>query len=121
MRRLIVLIACVATLSVTGIAVATRVLWGRAVYYSNFYAGRRMACGRIYQPWKMVAAHRSLPCGSRLRVTNRANGRTVIVTVRDRGPYGDRRTILDVSRRAAIRLRFFRRGWARVRVTVLPR
>jgi rare lipoprotein A len=71
----------------------------------------------------MVAAHRKLPCGTRLRVKNLRNGRVVRVTVRDRGPYGSRayrRTHkLDVSRRAAKRLRFLRAGTARVKVTVL--
>jgi rare lipoprotein A (peptidoglycan hydrolase) len=116
-------VAVVAGLSlvvvVVGSASANQVIRGRAVYYSNVYSGQTMACGRTYRPWKMVAAHRSLPCGTRLRVTNKANGRKVTVTVRDRGPYGDRARVLDVSRRAAKRLGFIRKGITRIRAVVL--
>ncbi|HYZ46467.1 MAG TPA: septal ring lytic transglycosylase RlpA family protein [Actinomycetota bacterium] len=98
-----------------------RVMWGKAVYYSNRYKGETMACGGRYRPRKMIAAHRSLPCGTELRVKNRANGRVVTVTVRDRGPYGHRRLILDLSRRAARKLRYRRAGKARVKAVILPR
>ena len=94
-----------------------RVIRGKALYYSNAYAGDPMACGPDYQPWKMVAAHRRLPCGTRLRVKNRANGNVVTVTVRDRGPYTDG-YVLDVSRRAARKLGFLRQGWTRIRAVV---
>ena len=105
---------------IAGVGLARhRVLRGRAVYYSNVYAGQQMACGGEYQPWKMVAAHRTLPCGTRLRVKNRANGRRVTVRVKDRGPYGDDDIILDLSRRAARRLGYLRSGSARVRAVVL--
>ena len=90
---------------------------GKALYYSDEYAGQSMACGRIYQPWKMVAAHRTLPCGTRLRVRNVANDRVVTVTVRDRGPYTDG-FVLDVSRRAARRLGFLRAGSATIRARI---
>jgi rare lipoprotein A len=117
-RKAIVL-ACALIVAISAVAYAHhRVIRGKAVYYSNIYAGETMACGGTYQPWKMVAAHRRLPCGTRLRVKNRANGRTVTVTVRDRGPY-DSDYVLDLSRRAARRLRYVRRGWTRVRAVVL--
>ncbi|MEX2570747.1 MAG: septal ring lytic transglycosylase RlpA family protein [Gemmatimonadota bacterium] len=66
----------------------------------------------------MVAAHRHLPFGSLLRVTNQANGRTVQVRVVDRGPFAKGR-ILDLSRRAAEQLDFIRRGHTRVTIEVL--
>ena len=69
--------------------------------------------------WKMIAAHRHLPCGTRLRVTNKRNGKKVTVTVSDRGPYGDTSIKLDVSRRAARRLGFIHRGITRIRARVL--
>lgn len=94
-----------------------RVIKGRALYYSNEYAGDAMACGPKYQPWKMVAAHRRLPCGTELRVKNRANGKTVTVTVQDRGPYTDG-YVLDVSRRAARKLGFVNAGSTRIRAVV---
>lgn len=94
-----------------------QVIKGRALYYSNEYAGEAMACGPKYQPWKMVAAHRRLPCGTELRVKNLANGNRVTVTVQDRGPYTDG-FVLDVSRRAARKLGFLRAGSARIRAVV---
>lgn len=96
-----------------------RVIKGKAVYYSNSYAGQTMACGGKYQPYKMVAAHRSLPCGTRLRVKNRSNGKTVTVKVKDRGPYGDKDIKLDVSRRAARKLGFIGKGITPIRAVVL--
>ena len=96
-----------------------RVFKGEAIYYSDAFAGETMACGGKYRPRKMVAAHRKLPCGTTIRVKNRANGRVVRLTVKDRGPYGDKGTIVDVSRRAARKLRFFSDGRAKVRVTVV--
>lgn len=90
---------------------------GDALYYSDEFAGDAMACGPKYQPWKMVAAHRSLPCGTELRVRNVGNGRVVSVTVQDRGPYSDG-YVLDVSRRAARKLGFVSEGSARIRAVV---
>jgi rare lipoprotein A len=114
-----VVLACALVIAITAVAYAHhRVIRGKAVYYSNSYAGDTMACGGAYQPWKMVAAHRRLRCGTRLRVKNLANGRSVTVTVRDRGPYNND-YVLDLSRRAARRLGYVRRGWTRVRAVVL--
>jgi rare lipoprotein A len=90
---------------------------GRTLYYSDEYAGDAMACGPKYQPWKMVAAHRSLPCGTELRVRNTANGNVVTVTVQDRGPYTDG-FVLDVSRRAATKLGFVHAGSAEIRAII---
>ena len=90
---------------------------GNALYYSDRYAGDAMACGPKYQPWKMVAAHRSLPCGTELRVRNVANDKVVTVTVQDRGPYTDG-FVLDVSRRAAEKLGFISEGSAQIRAVI---
>lgn len=122
-QRLILLVLCVAT--AVGVVLSTAasaretVLRGEAVYYANRYKGQKMACGGRYKPRKMLAAHRTLPCGTKLRVKNRANGKVVIVTVKDRGPYSDDKTILDLSRRAARKLDYIRAGRARVRAVVL--
>lgn len=96
-----------------------RVWKGEAIFYADELAGETMACGGKYRPRKMVAAHRKLPCGTTIRVKNRANGRVVRLTVKDRGPFGDKGTIVDVSRRAARKLRFFDDGRAKVRLTVV--
>jgi rare lipoprotein A len=102
-----------------GSAAKRRTLRGQAVYYADRYSGQRMACGGRYRPRKMVAAHRKLPCGTRLEVTNRSNGRVVTVTVKDRGPYGDKATILDLSRRAARKLGYLRAGRTKVRAVLV--
>jgi rare lipoprotein A len=70
----------------------------------------------------MVAAHRTLPLGSLVRVTNLENGRRVVLRITDRGPYGRnyrKGTIIDVSEGAARRLRFIHDGLVQVRVEVL--
>jgi rare lipoprotein A len=97
----------------------SKVLRGDAVYYANRYRGRTMACGGRYQPKKMVAAHRSLPCGTRLRVRSARGRREVVVTVRDRGPFNDAGTILDLSRRAARILGYIQAGRTRIRAVIL--
>ena len=68
----------------------------------------------------MTAAHRSLPFGTRVRVTNLSNGRSVVVTINDRGPFGrDRSRVIDLSKAAARELDFMKSGWARVKIEVL--
>ncbi len=119
MLRAIGIACCVSALAVSSVLAHHRVYIGKARYYSNELSGEGMACGGKYRPRKMIAAHRSLPCGKRIRVKNRKNGRVVTLTVQDRGPYGDKDFIVDVSRRAARRLGFISAGIARVKVTVL--
>ena len=67
---------------------------------ASFYGGGRTASGEICGPNELTAAHRTLPLGTRVLVTNVRNGRTVVVRITDRGPYG-RGRIIDVSRAAA--------------------
>jgi len=70
-----------------------------ASYYANRFHGRRMASGRVYDKNKLTAAHKSLPFGTKVRVTNEANGKSVIVEIADRGPFVRGREI-DLSRKA---------------------
>jgi rare lipoprotein A len=98
------------------------VLRGDATYLADFFHGRESASGEIFDQRKMVAAHRSLPFGSRVRVTNLKNGRSVSVRIVDRGPYGQNYregTIIDLSKAAAKQLRMLRDGQVHVRVVVL--
>lgn len=119
-RRAGIVVVLILGLMAASVALAHhRILRGKAYYYANKYVGQTMACGGTYQHDKMVAAHRRLPCGTRLRVKNVRNGRRVTVTVKDRGPFGDEDFILDLSRGAARKLRFVRAGTARVRAVVL--
>jgi rare lipoprotein A len=101
---------------------AAPVLKGDATYLAPFFHGRTSASGVRFDERKLVAAHRTLPFGSVVRVTNVANGRSVTVRIIDRGPYGKNYregAIIDVSRAAARRLRMLREGQVAVRVEVL--
>lgn len=91
---------------------------GYASYYGGEHQGRRTASGQIFDKRQLTAAHRTLPFGTRVRVVNLDNGRRVIVTVTDRGPF-KRERVIDVSRRAARELGFLRAGTAHVRLEVL--
>lgn len=90
---------------------------GIASYMDPGLAGARTASGAPFDPHRMVAAHRTLPFGTRVSVTNLENGRTVEVTIVDRGPHR-RGRIIDLSPRAARALGFVAAGTARVRVAV---
>jgi rare lipoprotein A len=85
---------------------------GKASFYSH---GSRTASGARYDPGAMTAAHKTLPFGSRLRVTNLANQRSVLVTVNDRGPFVGGR-ILDLSAGAADVIGMRQSGVAQVRI-----
>ena len=102
----------------TALARHHRAQVGVASYYAADFQGRRTASGRKFDEWKLTAAHPTLPMGARVRVTNLENGRHVVVTITDRGPYR-RDRIIDVSRRVARVLGFERSGTARVKVEVL--
>jgi rare lipoprotein A len=96
---------------------------GGATFYANKFEGRRTASGIPFRQNQLVAAHRSFPFGTVLRVTNLRNDRSVNVRVVDRGPFGSQanrqRTMIDLSRRAANQLGFVDAGRAEVRVEVL--
>ena len=94
------------------------VLKGRVSYYHDSLAGNRTANGEVYDPKKLTAASRTLPFGTRVRVTNARNGRSVVVRINDRGPFIKGRTI-DLSRRAAEELGIIRRGHARVEMELI--
>ncbi len=80
-----------------------------------FYRGGRTASGEITGPTGFTAAHRTLPFGTTVLVTNVRNGKTVIVRITDRGPYG-RGRIIDLSRAAARELDMIQSGTAMVSV-----
>jgi rare lipoprotein A len=116
-----------ATLAYDDQALATRfqaapalaTLQGEASYYSDGLAGHPTASGELYRPLGLTAAHRKLPLGTVLRVTSRDGARVVYVRVNDRGPYGSKRRILDLSRAAAEQLGMLRAGVLEVRAEVV--
>jgi rare lipoprotein A len=91
--------------------------WGVASYY---WQPQRVASGGWFNPNAYTAAHKSLPFGTRVRVTRTDNGNSVEVTINDRGPYVAGR-IIDLSKRAAESIGMTGQGLARVRVQVLGR
>jgi len=91
-----------------------------AVYYSRRLDGHRTASGERFNSNALTAAHKTYPLGTRLRLTNVRNKRSVVVRVNDRGPFTPGRD-LSVTRRAARQLGMLRTGHAQVQVTVLRR
>jgi peptidoglycan lytic transglycosylase len=91
---------------------------GVASWYGPGFHGRRTANGEVYDQYGLTAAHRTLPTGTWVEVTNLANDRSVRVRINDRGPYVDDR-IIDLSYTAAQRIDMLRSGIAPVRVEVV--
>ena len=112
--------AAVLTWGASDVAVAqsARQFTGVAAYYSTDYSGRT-ARGDRYDPTKFTAAHRSLPFGTRLRVTDPRSKRSVVVVVNDCGPFSKGR-VLDLSLAAAKALNMTGRGLLNVTAVVEP-
>jgi hypothetical protein len=91
---------------------------GYAAFYSASLQGHKTACGGVYSSTELTAAHPTLRCGTRLRVTNLRNGKSVRVTVNDHGPAKPNR-IIDLSYAAAQSLDFIQQGTTLVKVEVL--
>ena len=88
---------------------------GKASFYADKFDGRQTSNGEIFKQRKKTAAHRTLPFGTKVTVTNLANGRTVKVRVNDRGPFVKGRMI-DLSKRAAKKLDMVNAGVANVEI-----
>jgi rare lipoprotein A len=91
---------------------------GRASYYGDFFHGRRTASGERFDIRKFTAAHRTLPFGTRVKVTNLHNNKSVILRINDRGPHVKSR-IIDLSKAAAKTIDLMRYGAARVSIEVV--
>jgi rare lipoprotein A len=93
---------------------------GCATWYGKEHHGRKTASGERFSRWKLTAAHRSLPLGTKVKVTNPRTGRHVMVTINDRGPYGKaKRCVIDLSEEAAKRLGVMGQGVAQVQLMVM--
>ncbi len=97
---------------------ASPVEGGEASYYGRRFAGRPTASGERFDPRQLTAAHRTLPFGSRLRVTHARTGKSVVVRINDRGPFHSRR-VIDLSRAAAERIGIVHSGRGEVRLELL--
>ena len=91
---------------------------GEASWYGPGFFGNRTASGEVFRPGTMTAAHRSLPFGTKVRVTNLWNDRSAVVTINDRGPFIAHR-VIDLAHGAAHELGLISSGIAQVRLEVL--
>lgn len=88
---------------------------GKASYYADKFQGRKTASGETFRQNRMTAAHQTLPFGTKVKVTNLDNGRTIKVRVNDRGPFVSGR-IIDLSKKAARKLGMVQSGVANVKI-----
>lgn len=91
---------------------------GTAAYYSDRLNGRKTASGQVFNNGALTAAHSTLPFGTRIKVTNAKNNKSVVVRINDRGPTTPGR-IFDLSRAAASKLGFVRAGLTEVKAEIV--
>ena len=103
----------------TGAGSYSEVMRGEVSYYADFFNGRKTANGERYDPNQLTAANRTLPFGTRVRIRRIDTGESVVVRVNDRGPFGKRRRIFDLSKAAARKLDMLRAGKVEVEAVVL--
>lgn len=115
MKKLFLLLLFIFHLSVV-IGQTTK---GKASYYAKKFEGRRTASGEKFSNLKMTAAHKKLPFGTKVKITNINNNKTVIVTINDRLPKKSKR-IIDLSQAAAKELDFLKAGIVTVTMEILP-
>ena len=89
---------------------------GRASYYADKFVGRKTANGETFRQGKMTAAHKALPFGTKVKVKNLKNGRTIKVRINDRGPFITGR-IIDLTRKGARKLRMVNDGVVPVEIS----
>ena len=116
--RLAAAAAILATASVAAPSSAMAKQCGNASWYGPGFHGRTTANGEKFNQNAMTAAHKRLPFGAKIKVTNQLNGKSLTLRVNDRGPFAKGR-ILDASKAAAQKLGFKNRGHAPVCVTVI--
>ncbi|WP_282456841.1 septal ring lytic transglycosylase RlpA family protein [Chitinophaga sedimenti] len=88
---------------------------GKASYYADKFVGRKTANGETFRQTKLTAAHKTLPFGTKVKVVNKDNGRTVKVRINDRGPFVAGR-IIDLSKKAAKKIGLVQAGVANVEI-----
>ncbi len=114
--------ALIALLLLAGVnaqaAVVGQTQSGKASYYHDRFHGRKTASGVRYDKNELSAAHKTLPLGSHVRVTDPRSGKSVVVRINDRGPYAKGR-VIDLSRAAARKIGLVKEGVAKVKLEVL--
>src|SRR5687768_6242776 len=100
------------------LAAVAQVQTGKASFYADKFEGSPTASGEKYKRNKLTGAHKTLPFGTRVKVTNTANNKSVEVIINDRGPWVENR-IIDLSKAAADQLGFINQGLADVQLEVI--
>jgi rare lipoprotein A len=108
----------IAQIQLLASAAVRSVSTGQASWYGPGFYGNRTANGEVFRPGTLTAAHRSLPFGTRVRVTNLTNGRSTVVRINDRGPFHGNR-VIDLAHGAAQNLGVISSGVAQVKLEVL--
>jgi rare lipoprotein A len=114
MKKLLLTLCCLFSLTLAFAQIQT----GKASFYADKFEGIATASGEKYRHSKLTAAHKTLPFGTKVRVTNQANNKTVDVVINDRGPWVENR-VIDLSRSAAEKLGFVNQGLADVQIEVI--
>lgn len=118
MRVRTVLSTCIVLFLLLGTAASALEQEGLASWYGGKFQGRQTASGEIFDTNELTAAHKSLPFGTIVKVTNLENGKSTVVRINDRGPFVPGR-IIDLSRAAAAHIGLAGQGVAKVRIQVL--
>lgn len=123
MRQTLFVLSCISALTLSGVALSSfapnvSVEYGKAGYYADSFHGRLTSNGEKYDKNALTCSHKSLPFGTKVRVTRIDNNRSVVVRVNDRGPFIEG-YVVDVSRAAAEELGFIKAGTARVKVEIV--
>ena len=105
-------------LSICASSLIAQVQTGKASFYADKFEGVYTASGEKYKHSKLTGAHKTLPFGTKVRVTNLENNQSVEVVINDRGPYVEDR-IIDLSKAAAEQLGFINKGLANVKLEVV--
>lgn len=119
MALLVTTSGCASVKTIEGPRGRDHAIEGYAVWYGARYHGRRTASGERFDMNAMTAAHRTLPFGTLVRVTDVKTRRHITVRITDRGPFGDDERIIDLAKGAAAQLDMVRKGVIRVRLDIV--
>ena len=115
--RIVAILMTLGILSMPSSALAQTTEEGVANFYNDTFQGKKTASGEVYDKGALTAAHKKLPFGTKVKVTNVDNGKSVVVTVNDRMAASNK-AVIDVTRRAAEELDFVKTGKAKVKLDV---
>jgi rare lipoprotein A len=116
-RRIVAILVTLATVSIMGTAASQTGEEGVANFYSDKFQGKKTASGEVYDKNGLTASHKKLPYGTKVKVTNVENGKSVVLTVNDRMAASNP-AVIDVTRRAAEELGFVKTGKTKVKLEV---